>query len=426
MKKIYITLLMAISLISLSVIGVKAFANEEALRTQVDEMTYFVESHLNEFKNEYNHTADKPLEASRIESYCLTYIIDEDEYGVYIDFDGEHGYLLTTFTYVLYVLETEGDLPYLRDVDFTYYSIVDGFVYHNGTNYVRYDQITTYNNSEIVYGYNGQSSTGEGDIYNIDSYMADRYSSYKLEETVEDIRKTYEFGFNMTSLSTFIERVSTDGGYTYPLIYPERNCALVAVFNVLSSWGETGYFSGMPARTDYKENFYDTVTQDSLYAEYGTGHGGVGISSYWTLNSETYLRRAPELYVTLRRYSKAGDNYTPVSGLTTAQARNAFIYGTSDYHHTIYPKQSTSFADVMTSLQENRAVFMGVVNSTTFGENHAVALLGYRKYSYKTGVWIFQQSHTAYFYMIDDGQMGSLTYFDPNCNSKLSYEFIYA
>lgn len=423
MKKIYILVLMAISMIGLSIVGVKALANEETLKTQADEIAEFVGNHLTEFKTEYNAISDKPIQAKSIESYCLTYIIDTDEYGVYIDFDGSHGYLLTTFSYVLYELETEGDLPYLRGLDLTYYSIVDGFVDYVDNHYVKYNEMATYSNQETVYGYNGQASAGEGKIYNIDSYMADRYSSYKLEETVEDISKVYTKSYTMYRLSTFLHYTSTDGGYTYT-IETEGNCALVAVFNVLSSWGETGYFPAMPPRTKYREDFPTIILQDDLYQEYGTGVGGVGISSYWTLNQES-VTHTPELYFFVRDYSIGMNHYTPVSGFTAKQSRDTFIACTSEYHHTIYPKTATSFADVMTSLQENRAVFMGIKNSQSFAENHAVALIGYRRYSYKTGFWVFQQTHTAYYFMIDDGQTGSITYFDPNCNSKLSYEFIY-
>lgn len=423
MKKIYILVLMAISMIGLSIVGVKAMANEETLRTQADEMAEFVGSHLTEFKTEYNAEYDKPLQATSIESYCLTYIIDEDEYGVYIDFDGNHGYLLTTFSYVLYVLETEGDLPYLRNLDLTYYSVVDGFVDYIDNHYVKYNEMTIYNHQEIVYGYNGQTGSGEGKIYNLDSYMADRYPSYKLEETVIDIVKAYGGICTMSYLSTFLHYTSTDGGYTYT-VSTEGNCALVATFNVLSSWGETGYFPAMPARTKFREDFPSIVVQKPLYQEYGTGVGGVGISSYWALNQNA-VNHTPELYFYVWDYSVDMNHYTPVSGFTAKQARDTFIACTSEYHHTIYPKTATSFADVMTSLQENRAVFMGIKNSKTYVENHAVALLGYKKYSYTTGAWIFKKTHTAYFFIVDDGQTGSISYFDPNCNSKLSYEFIY-
>ena len=77
----------------------------------------------------------------------------------------------------------------------------------------------------------------------------------------------------------------------------------------------------------------------------------------------------------------------------------------------------------MNSLDNGYAVFCGLANSQTYG-THAVTLLGYRKYTYTTGVWIFQKTHTAYFYYIDDGR-GNICYFDPNASSSLSLEYIY-
>ncbi|MDE5546899.1 MAG: hypothetical protein K2I88_05490, partial [Anaeroplasmataceae bacterium] len=217
-----------------------------------------------------------------------------------------------------------------------------------------------------------------------------------------------------------------DGGYTYNYSESESNCALTADFNVMSSWKLMGFFDKFPLKTVTKD-MREKVKEDPNYAVYGTGTGGVGIESYWTINREGLLQNMPELYYYARYYAVAAKNYTPESGLTTTHAKEVITFCTNQYvGGTIYPKTSTNFSDIMDRLQNGRAVFMGVSGSQTFGGDHAVALLGYYKYTYKSGVWIFAQTKTAYFYVIDDGQIEAVTYFDPNCNSKLSYEFIYA
>lgn len=425
MKKLYLTLLISLSLLGLCFInGIQVEASKERLNLNCNSLINFITEHLTEFKEEYNKLNEEVLEAVGVEGYSLVYIIDAESYGVYIDFNEDNGYLVSSFTLDLYALETKGDIEYLKDVDFTYYSVIDGFLYHDGTSYQKY--IKEARQSEMVYKYNGQSSSGEGGIYNITSYMADRYPSYTLVSSYEDM--LYEGKYissDMFTTSYYIKKISTDGGYTYDQVQSESNCALTADFNVMSSWRQMGYYNEFPLKTVYID-MREKIKSDPNYAVYGTGVGGVGIDSYWTTNSEYNLKTMYELYYYCNYYATQAKHYTPESGLTTDQARDVFIFCTSQYTGgTKYPKKSTNFSDVMSSLQEGRAVFMGVSGSKTFGGDHAVALLGYRQYSYKSGVWIFSQTKTAYFFMIDDGQIEAVTYFDPNCNSKLSYEFIY-
>lgn len=423
MKKLYLLFILGLSLIGLCFTGsVEAEASEEGLKSSLNRIVDYVKRNLNKFKEEYNKLNEEPLKAVGIEGYSLVYIIDSKEYGVYLDFNEDNGYLVSSFGLDLYDIKTKGDLDYLKNVDFTYYSVMDGFLYHDGKSYQKYSKETR--ETEIVYGYNGQSGTGEGNIFDIDEYMADRYSSYKLEE--EHIDAYYPYTSTTTiSTSYYIKKVSSDGGNTYTKIEGESNCALTADFNVMSSWRQMGFFPKLPLKTVYHD-MREEIKEDPNYAVYGTGVGGVGIESYWTTNYESRLQYMPELYYFANYYAVAARKYTPVSGFTTENAKAVFTFCTSQYTAgTIYPSTSTNLADVIPSLDIGKAVFMGVSGSKTFGGDHAVCLLGYRKYTYKSGIWIFAQTKTAYFYLIDDGRVGSETWFDPKCNSKLSFEFIY-
>ncbi|MDE6656906.1 MAG: hypothetical protein K2J85_07935, partial [Anaeroplasmataceae bacterium] len=158
MKKIYFVFLLGLSLIGLCFTGVQAEASEETLKNKCSQIIEFIGKHLATFKEEYNKLNEEALEAKTIEGYSLVYIIDAKSYGVYIDFNEDNGYLVTSFTFDLYAIETSGDIDYLKDVDFTYYSVVDGFLYHDGTSYQKYTKETR--EAERVYGYNGQSGTG--------------------------------------------------------------------------------------------------------------------------------------------------------------------------------------------------------------------------------------------------------------------------
>ena len=217
--------------------------------------------------------------------------------------------------------------------------------------------------------------------------------------------------------------VSSDNGQTFTP-EGEQNCALVASFNVLSSWKETGFKPNLPTKKTVRD-FYETVANDSIYHTFGVGHPSAGIIAYWTINSEYNLRHTPELYYWLRYFAVDRYGYKPNVGCTLSQTKDAFGTAAAYFGSYHYTPEATTFAEVMPSLDEGKAVFMGVGNSQTFDGDHAVALLGYYKYSYTTGAWIFKQKHTAYFFIIDDGLSGCFTYFDPSANSKLSFEFLY-
>lgn len=100
------------------------------------------------------------------------------------------------------------------------------------------------------------------------------------------------------------------------------------------------------------------------------------------------------------------------------------IHTVGEYNLEIQPQTSPHFADVMLFLRNDRAVFLGISNSSSYG-NHAVALLGYREYTYKKTWWFVETEETAYFYIILDGIKRYVSYFDPNTTAYPSFEFVY-
>ncbi len=420
MKKILIVFLVGIILASFNFKCTKVQASEKTLKSSCEKMVNFIEDNLTTFRNEYNKLNKNTFKANFIEGYSIVYIIDEEKFGVYLDFNDNNGYLVSSFTFDLYAMEVDGDLEYLKDVGFTYYSSADGFLKYNGIKYEKYDETYCGN---TIYGYNGQDEPGDAYIYDIDAYMADRYPSYKLLETHEDAYPSY-MAISMYDTTRFIKRISKNGGKDYFYYETEANCALTACFNVFNSWQDMGFYSGMPTTEDLID-ITESIKEDPNYEQYGTGHGGAGIDSYWT--TQNYIDNVYELYEKICYYATKYRDYTPISGFSTANTKDLIYFITSYYGGgTVTPKTSTNVSDILGHLDNGRAVFMGVRNSKTFGGNHAVACIGYRIYTYKSGVWIFSSTKKAYFYLIDDGHTGGESYIDPNCNSKLNFEFIYA
>lgn len=424
MKKIISIILIFTTMGSFLFSSIRASAQEE-VETEYSQVVQFISNNLSEFKREYNQThLAEPLLATSVEKHCLVYILDSNEFGVYLDFNDDRGYLVTSLSYDLYDINTEEDLEYLKDKDFTYYSTFDGFLYHDGASYQKYVNHSE-RMSEIVYSYNGQSEPGESKIYSISDYVSDRYPSYTLEEERDNIvYGNYYSSTRMMNTSYYLKYISKDGGYHFDSYQTEANCALNAAFNVMNSWQKKGIYPNLPIKSVTRD-IRNWIKQDPDYQYYGEGEDIVGHDFYWAVNYDYVLSKIPELYFQARLFAVENEKYDPTQGLTTTKTTNVMKSTLEYYNYTASLKTSTNFSDVITAIQEDKAVFMGIANSISYGGNHAVALLGYRKYSYKTGVWIFEKTHIAYFFLIDDGQVGGVIYFDPNCNSSLSYEFIY-
>lgn len=437
MKKIVLIVMFGLAMFGISSATTNVFASD--VNPDEKRVVDLLAANLNEFKSEYNEKFDEPLLATGIEGYCSAYLVDAHQNGVYIDFNGNNGYLVTTLDFEIYGMETTGDLAYLKNEDFVYYSTVDGFLYYEDSHYKKYDSKDL--NTQLlydkgsssmeekngpVYGYAGQSGSGEAEIYDLDKYIKARYSSYKLVKKNDAISKAGYIPHTMSMTSYFRKWISNDGGYTYPYMETERCCALTAIVNVMRAWKKMNYLPNLPTDTVTRDIREELKSEEMyLYRMYGVNKPGVGYICYWTTNTDYNLEHVPELYYWARYYATSNCKYTPESGLTTDNVIYLLNATTSKYNSTVSGGKTTTFTDVMSHLDAGRAVFMGVANSTSFGEDHAVALLGYAQYTYTTGVWIFSKTHTAYFYLIDDGRYGTVEYFDPNCNSELSYEFVY-
>ncbi|MDE6584024.1 MAG: hypothetical protein K2K15_01355, partial [Anaeroplasmataceae bacterium] len=374
---------------------------------------------------EYNQAYEEKLSATSIEGYSLIYIVDAEEYGVYLDFNDDNGYLVTTLSYKLYKIEVSGDLDYLKGEEFFYYSVQDGFLYLENGIYYKYDETIVYNNQ--VYEYAGQVGNGEANILNIEYYVADRYPSYSLAESNEKILETGRMiTEKMSSFNYYIKHISHDGGYTYPDKENEVNCSITAAFNVMINWRDMAIYPGLPSYK-WKIDVRTRIPNDPDYETYGFGTGGVGKDYYWTKNDDSALESMPEMFVHLRQHARNTTSYRPDHGMNINEIQSVMLATYLDYHmNPITINQTTSFANVVTSLANMKAVYMGINNSISYQTAHAVAVLGYYKYTYETGWWIFSSTETAYFYAICDGQgMYPYSYFDPNCNSRLSFEFLY-
>lgn len=419
MKKVLLVL-------SLVILGVGLFGSVQASADTINlndrclEMVDYISSHKGELENVYNQNLkeDEELDISGIEGYSLIYILDEEDYGVYIDFNGNHGYILVTFDFVIYELKAIGDLDYLKDVSLAYYYSADGFLYQTENGFECYG----IHERTALIGADGQMGNGDGLIYDLPAYVSDKYPSYTFVEDVKPLAEDYQQTLFQTNISYFVKIHSYDNGNTYNEYNytAESNCAFLAIYNVTNSWQQQNILPKIDPST-VTVDFEETVRNDRNYAKYGNQAHGVGISEYWTMNQHG-VSRIPEVYNRVRTYAVVNFDYTPdCAGITFGEICQTVKYVAHTYHHQEFDYTVTSsFYDVTSQLANKRAVLMTVENSTTFG-NHAMCLIGYSKYNNPVTIGSYVFNYSVYFYLVDSGR--GVTYFDPSSSTQINFVY---
>lgn len=120
-----ITLLLVATLFGTSIMSVSATevnAYAESSIDKCEEILAFVENNFDTFVDEYNKTVEdeERLNATSIEYSSFVDLLEDDSYGLYIDFNGNNGYAVITSELNIYELETKGDYKSLKNNDLCY------------------------------------------------------------------------------------------------------------------------------------------------------------------------------------------------------------------------------------------------------------------------------------------------------------------
>lgn len=399
----------------------------------------FIEQNFSQVINEYNiaHQNEGIIcEATFIEGETPIYMTELNKYGIYLDFDDNNGYLLISEDYNLYEFEAIGELSYLKNIDIAYYNSFDGFMYldsktgllekyeyvDNTSDYYKSSDIAEFSSEEALFGAAGQEGSGDGHIYDIDSYVAAVYPKYVYQSRymITDYQWIYQMN---TSVYRRITSTGTES---------EGNCVLNATYSMMNDWFRRGKFQWMPSGIT---NYTSLVTSDRQYSTYGTS-----IYDGWTTNTTTRLSNMPTLYLELRNYA-IDYGYLPENGMQSKYIVDMVGRVASNRGYTFNIIKTSSFdANVKYQLDTNSACVISVQGSSTYG-NHAMGLYGYVKYTYTSGWWIFKTTKDKYFYVVDDGhsyKQGNsnytynfagvntpVCYFDPNTSAEPSLTFFY-
>ncbi len=419
----------------------------ESYLSKCDNLISFVESNFATFVREYNasieNTADG-LKASYVEYTNYTYIVEDKTYGVYFDFDEDNGYTLISKDYVIYELETCCDLVELRDYDSLFYSRADGFEYldEDGTLQCIINKdpdayCYTENADDAIYP--GQKEAGDGEIESasIGDYVKERYPDSEYETKNEKLASSFDCEV-MHNTSYYERQICDENGNDLEGRYTEGNCGLNSTYNVIRSWGKCSLIKGV----DYTSttDVYKTIKSDPLYQEYGTkiirsvevdedeaktysSKGTVTQYYYWEPNYQYRLEVMPTLYTNIRAYAIDKYDYTPESGIKAAKIPNIIEKVLSNYYGVkVSVSYKSNVSKAIEAIDEGHAVHLSIAGSSTY-KNHGVVLIGYQKYTYEGGWWVFSSTKDAYFYQIADGWHNEPMYFDPNTNASPSLHF---
>lgn len=414
----------------------------------------FIDKNFDDFVSEYNKTVqdDNYLNATSIEYSSIIYLVEDNNYGVYIDFDNDNGYIVSTGNYNIYELEVSGDLDYLRKESNIFYSYLDGFVYINENNtYQRYEEVevinTCFNQLDCNTGdsntvYSGQSEAGDGEIDPslISDYISERYPDYAyVSSSNNNLRASYPYS-NQYYTSYYIKQYTNSTGTVIAnsVSYSEGNCVLNAVYSLILDWANRGYINNIP--TSLNNDLSERITSDPLYSSFGTGivrsesttdkstgsSGSKEVKYYkWVAQSNYWLNRIPTLYSEVRDYAVDVNGYTPETGYNTSKVPSTIQYVINTLHgNSIGVNSTTTISNVLSLIDNNIACYLAINNSSTYG-NHGTVIIGYQKYSYTTGWWVFTSTKYAYFYELADSWNTTSMYFDPNTSASPSLTTCY-
>ena len=428
MKRIYkrlfamvLTIAIAIPIFVVPISAVQTPITTSTSWTKEDciEIKDYINENFATFVDEYNTAfPEDKFAATGIEYWALIHLVEDDNVGLYLDFDGNNGYFVGTGDYKIYELQTAGDLPELKEETDIYFSYADGFLYLDERGKMQkysilfeddeYDLQRKLNNSNTAMSRSGIS---DGGIPDITSHVSQNYSGYTYVEH-NTYLSTHLIPTRQGATAYYSAFGANSNGEILTNGLTEGNCALHAMYQTMALWSNLSFINIPHSNT---VDLSEVILTDPLYNDFGTGALRVNNGNLFPEHSHIIWRTRwgaldsiPVLYHRLRSYaiSDEGSNaYRPDTGYGNYD--NAMEYVANvDYGQNIQVNRTTNVSDVIDSIDNYKAVVLSVNNSVVYN-NHGMCLVGYYKYSYKKTVLFFEVTEYAYFYMVADGHTAS-------------------
>jgi len=327
------------------------------------------------------------------------------ERAYFIDINGENGYLIVDADNNLYQYQTIGDYPQLTDAETICFSPYDGILYtYKGKNYLVSNSLQSVPDRwENARTYSGQKTFGEGDIFQPNSYVQDRYGM------------EYEIAYSQTLRNfTFVTQAETTVYYRNRGGRSEGNCTLNALYQALNYIGTTEYGGTLPSNFSFTKV---DARNDPFYAKYASDPTCL-IDTPKTL---------PELYANIRSYAISAHNYevealSQVEFLDVArkmiQQYNCPV-NVENYNNPTYVKQ------VIEPISNGFPVMNNVTGSITYG-SHSMVVTGYQIYRNTTNIGQLHRRDYILMLQIADGWSASPRYYDANFSKKLEIVTVFS
>lgn len=422
----------------------------------------FVEDNFSTFVEEYNNAhPGENFSATSIEFWSIINLVEDDNVGLYLDFNDDNGYFVGTGDYTIYEFQTSGDLTELRSQEEIWFSYADGFLHKEETGFVRLSSVVGDHAYDLHRNLNAVSNTvdlqhsdisyegalGGGYIEHssIEQYVDSAYPEYEYSDKAIYIRNFIGTPLNQDSTRYYAAYETDSTGTVWTnRVYDEGNCSLVAMYNTLKCWSFVAGASNIDYYTtvDIKSN----ITSDVHYSQYGSGalyhnpsyiensSDNFGLENFehyiWLFRSFQPFANMPLLYTQIRDHAITR-GYLPHGGYGMDDIESTLehilrLYGsTVDVSTTNLNVMTTdSFEQAKNSIDSGKAVVLGIENGTQ-NEKHAVCLIGYYEYKQTTGWWLWETTDYYYFFEIASGGLfNNLTYYDPYMYSS-SLRFAY-
>ena len=401
MKKIIALILAAITTVNGTSSGVITEANiHEYVAPECETVAEFIIDNLEIFAAEYNkEVEDEELkfEATSCEKMIPVYVVSTEQEGLYLDFNDENGYMVIVDDYSVHAFETKGELEYLKDLDYTYYSIYDGFLYVSEEgDYVPFE-FNQMSESDIeTYIQEGleKAADGDGGISDPDAYVKDKYGKeYVLKSGDSKSLKNYEY-VDQSHLSIYYTK--ENGGTR-----SEGNCVLSSCYSLLNYLQQTGKYSNLSKSTS--ETVYD-ASRDSFYNKYSSNTAKYYVVRY---------KKLPNLYLAIRDY--AIKNYGYEIGYVNPFNIGSIIKGVAkSYGYNLTTKDIliwTYEEQVVKEINGGHPIIWNMLNSTTY-DSHSTVVTGYRTYTKTTTVLGINFYSYVQLIQLNDNWKDEARYFD--------------
>lgn len=409
-KKIIALFGAIITLFSMLGGGSAVAATEDNASSECASTAEYILSNLDSFASEYNRSIDTKggdaekitFKATSCEFEAPVYIEEYDKYGIYLDFDGENGYMIVTGENEAIAFEAKGDLEYLRDMENFHYSIYDGFLVDDGNGeLVPYVSILNPQISDISYDgsvpvdYNasiketpvaGNDGGFERAIDAVTVNHGSGWKSYKIK-----LLKNFQYKIQ--------EKTSLYFHYKENEWYCEGNCALSSIFADLNYLATSGKANWLPTSSSTAKC---DATKDPFYTKY--------------INRSDYIIttpiRVPIVYYYARQYAVEKLGYE-VGGVSFSDFPRIINTIGNKYTKGLKVNNSYygSFETITKEIDAGYPLLFTVYTSTTY-DAHTMVVTGYVKYKRQRvilGITITDYSQVL---EVNDNWVEKPTYFD--------------